>query len=132
MKDIVKAMLLRGTNVLLARRSSERRNYPNRWSFPGGHVETGEALDDALMRELQEEIGLTPLVFRKIGGITEPDPSINSDVLYHMYVVNAWAGGEPSIVGDEHSEIPWFSIQAACTPQDLALAEYVPILRKLL
>jgi 8-oxo-dGTP diphosphatase len=83
MKDIVKAMLLRGTNVLLARRSSERRNYPDRWSFPGGHVETGEALDDALMRELQEEIGLTPLVFRKIGGITEPDPSINSDVLYH-------------------------------------------------
>ena len=57
MKDIVKAMLLRGTNVLLARRSSGRRNYPDRWSFPGGHVETGEALDDALMRELQEEIG---------------------------------------------------------------------------
>jgi ADP-ribose pyrophosphatase YjhB (NUDIX family) len=36
MKDIVKAMLLRGTNVLLARRSSGRRNYPDRWSFPGG------------------------------------------------------------------------------------------------
>ena len=63
MKDIVKAMLLRGTNVLLARRSSARRTYPDRWSFPGGHVETGEALDDALVRELQEEIGLTPLVF---------------------------------------------------------------------
>ena len=89
MKDIVKAMLLRGTNVLLARRSSGRRNYPDRWSFPGGHVETGEAPDDALARELQEEIGLTPLVFWKIGGIIEPNPSINGDVLYHMYAVNA-------------------------------------------
>ena len=57
MKDIVKAILLRGSNVLLARRSSGPRNYPDRWSFPGGHVETGEALDDALVRELQEEIG---------------------------------------------------------------------------
>jgi mutator protein MutT len=132
MKDIVKAMLLRGTNVLLARRSSGRRNYPDRWSFPGGHVETGEALDDALVRELQEEIGLTPLVFWKIGEIIEPNPSINGDVLYHMYAVNAWAGGEPSIVGDEHSEIRWFRIHAAAALQHLALAEYVPILRKLL
>jgi 8-oxo-dGTP pyrophosphatase MutT (NUDIX family) len=128
MKDIVKAMLLRGTNVLLARRSSGRRTYPDRWSF----LETGEALDDALVRELQEEIGLTPLVFWKIGQIIEPNPSISGDVLYHMYAVNAWAGGEPSIVGDEHSEIRWFSIRAACSLQHLALAEYVPILRKLL
>ena len=132
MKDIVKAILLRGSNVLLARRSSGRRNYPDRWSFPGGHVETGEALDDALVRELQEEIGLTPLVFWKIREIIEPNPSINGDALYHMYAVNSWAGGEPNIVGDEHSEIRWFSIHAACALQHLALDEYVPILPKLL
>ena len=84
------------------------------------------------MRELREEIELTPLVFWKIGEIIEPNPSINGDVLYHMYAVKAWAGGEPSIVGDEHSEIRWFSIHAACALRHLALAEYVPILRKLL
>ena len=132
MKDFVKAMLLRGTNALLARRSSGRRNYPDRWSFPGGHVETGETLDDTLVRELQEEIKLTPLVFWKIGEIIEPNPMINCDVLYHMYAVNAWAGGEPSIVGNEHSEIRWFGIHAAAALQHLALAEYLPILRTLL
>jgi hypothetical protein len=39
--------------------------------------------------------------------------------------------GEPGVVGDEHSEMRWFSIDAACALQDLALAEYVQILDKL-
>ncbi len=132
MSDIVNALLVRANTVLLARRSSERRTYPNCWSFPGGQVETGESLDDALVRELQEEVGLCPLAYRKLGTIGEPNPQINGDVVYHMYAVSAWIGGEPGIVGDEHSKIEWFSVDAACLLQDLALAEYVTILHKLL
>ena len=98
MTDIVNALLFRNKTVLLARRSSRRRTYPNCWSFPGGHVEAGETLDDALARELQEEMGLTPLVFRKIGTIIEPNPQINNEVVYHMYAVSAWSGGE----GQQH------------------------------
>src|SRR5436309_1462601 len=63
MTDIVNGLLLRNGTVLLARRSAGRQAYPNRWSFPGGHVEAGESLDDALIRELREEIGVTPLSF---------------------------------------------------------------------
>src|SRR5437667_5927330 len=55
MTDIVNGLLLRNGAVLLARRSAGRQAYPNRWSFPGGHVEAGESLDDALIRELREE-----------------------------------------------------------------------------
>jgi 8-oxo-dGTP diphosphatase len=131
MIDIVKALLVRANTVLLARRNSGRSIYPNCWSFPGGHVEIGESLDDALARELQEEVGLTPIAYGKVGTIIEPNPQINGDVVYHMYAVSAWAGGEPGIIGDEHSEIQWFSVDAACALQDLALAEYVAILHKL-
>jgi hypothetical protein len=35
------------------------------------------------------------------------------------------------MVGDEHSEIRWFSIDAACALPDLALPEYAAILHKL-
>jgi len=33
------------------------------WEFPGGKIEKGESRDDALVREFQEELGVTPMEF---------------------------------------------------------------------
>ncbi|HXP04614.1 MAG TPA: NUDIX hydrolase [Stellaceae bacterium] len=131
MQDIVNAVFVRSGRVLLSRRSAARRTYPNCWSFPGGHVEPGESLDEALTRELREEVGVTPTSSRKLGTLAEPAPCLNGEVVYHFYAVSDWAGGEPRLVGDEHSELRWFSISAACALPDLALLEYSAILRKL-
>jgi len=130
MADIVNALFLRCGTVLLARRSAERRAYPNRWSFPGGHVEPGETLQDALVRELGEEVGVRPLSFEKVGVIEEPDPEANGEITYHMFAVTVWDRGEPFLVGDEHSEIRWFQFSAACRILDLAIIEYRAILQR--
>jgi mutator protein MutT len=90
MTDIVNALLVRNGTILLGRRSPERKAYPNRWSFPGGHVEEGESLDAALLREVREEVGVTPVMFRKLGVIEEPNPQANGKATYHMYEVSAW------------------------------------------
>jgi len=52
----VSALLVRGDRVLLIRRRAE----PNRgrWSFPGGVVDLGESVRDAVVREVREETGL--------------------------------------------------------------------------
>ncbi|KAM6038133.1 nucleoside diphosphate-linked moiety X motif 17 isoform 2-T2 [Theristicus caerulescens] len=54
------AVLLRASTgrVLLTRRAAGLRAFPNVWVPPGGHVEPGEELLDAGLRELEEETGL--------------------------------------------------------------------------
>ena len=52
----VGALVMRGDEVLLVKRRYPPA--PNRWSVPGGHVEAGEELSEAVLRELKEETGI--------------------------------------------------------------------------
>lgn len=44
--------------ILLERRSKNKKTNPNMWSRVGGHVESGETVEEAIIREINEEIGI--------------------------------------------------------------------------
>jgi 8-oxo-dGTP diphosphatase len=73
-------------------------------------VEDGESLKEALIREVQEEVGVTPTQFKLIAAVRERQPDIYGDALHHVYAVTGWQGGEPANVCDEHTELQWFSV----------------------
>jgi 8-oxo-dGTP diphosphatase len=109
------------------RRSPHRSAYPGLWSFPGGHVEQHETLTEALVREIREEVGVTPTSFFFLGSIDDPNAPETDPATYHMYSVSAWNGGEPTLLGDEHTALGWFTPAAAIVLPDLALEEYRPL-----
>ena len=47
--------------ILLGLRAAWKKAWPCHWDAIGGRVETGESLDDSLVREIQEEVGVMPI-----------------------------------------------------------------------
>ena len=129
MRDYACAILVRNGTILLGRRAAHRRAYPLCWDVIGGRVEDGETLDDALRRELGEELGIVPDAYEPLGRVVDNSPLERGEATYHMHIVRAWTGGEPAMVDDEHIELAWFTVEDACALPELALAEYVEMFR---
>jgi 8-oxo-dGTP diphosphatase len=100
----------RDGKILLGLRAPWKKVWPCHWDTVGGRVEAGESLEEALVREVQEEVGVTPTHFRLIATVKERQPEIYGDALHHIYAVTDWQGGEPANVCDEHTELKWFSV----------------------
>lgn len=62
MLDVVAGIIWQEGNYLAVERPKGAK-MAGWWEFPGGKVEPGESREDALVRELQEELGITPLDF---------------------------------------------------------------------
>lgn len=126
--ETVGAILLSSDGrVLLGLRSPKKKTWPGYWDIIGGHVEDGESLDDALVREVQEEVGVTPLRFKLVATFKERQPETHGEALHHVYVVTTWKGGNPANVCDEHTELRWFSISGMLSLKNIADAEYARI-----
>jgi 8-oxo-dGTP diphosphatase len=57
MVEVVAAIIERDGRILIGRRKPEQ-SHPLQWEFPGGKVEPGETPEQALARELEEELGI--------------------------------------------------------------------------
>ena len=106
------ALLVRGGRVLLGKRTSTIR-FAGMWDAFGGHLEPGEGAEEALRRELREELGIRVTEARFLEVYEDVDPTSRETFRHHLFLVSGWEG-ESRIANEEHSEIRWFSAEEAC------------------
>lgn len=126
------ALIARDGKILLGRRAHFRTAYPNCWDFIGGKIEDGETAEQALTRELGEEIAISPLKPIYFDKIRDIHADSGNPPIYHFFKVYDWQGGEPVINNHEHSHLEWFTLEQACDLSNLALPEYRSLLRSAL
>ena len=124
--DVVAAVIIRGGKVLCVQRPENAREYISmKWEFPGGKIEPGEDREQALKREILEELDV------EIGNLdyfmtvehTYPD----FHVVMHAYTCSILKG-EPVL--KEHVALKWLPVEEL-DQLDWAAAD-IPIVEKLM
>jgi 8-oxo-dGTP diphosphatase len=98
----VSALVVDQDELLLVRRS--RPPFAWHWAMPGGKVEAGETLAEAVVRELHEETGLEGVCGEYVGLVEVIEPEHHYVVL--DYRAHLLVHGEPR-PGDDVDEVRW-------------------------
>ena len=89
--EVAVGILIRETDgALLLSTRPEGKPYAGYWEFPGGKIEPGESVEQALRRELQEELGIT-IASAEAWKVTEHDYP-HALVRLHWCKVSRWQG----------------------------------------
>lgn len=102
---VVTALIMKGDLVLVGLRP-EGKNLAGQWEFPGGKIEAGESPEEALKRELKEELAIDA----EIGEIVFAGTHSYGEtgILLIFYTVRFWKG-EPKPI--YHRDLKWVNLK---------------------
>jgi len=100
--DVAVAAIRDDQNRLLISKRHEHLHQGGLWEFPGGKIEAGETIHQALVREIHEELGIDVLDARPL--IKIPHKYSDRSVCLHVWLVETFSGNPQ---GKEGQKIRW-------------------------
>lgn len=95
------------------------------WGLPGGHLEFGESFEEALSRELKEELGITATRMRQLGAFNTPSLPLSHHVQI-AFIIDEFNGTPLNIEPDKCSEIHFFALDNLPEP---IFSSSVPVIK---
>ncbi|MFC5146166.1 (deoxy)nucleoside triphosphate pyrophosphohydrolase [Streptomyces aureoversilis] len=99
---VVGAALFDGGRLLAARRSAPPE-LAGRWELPGGKLEPGESAEQALVRELREELGVEAEPLERVAG----EWPLRPPYVLHVWTARLLAGEARPL--QDHDELRWLA-----------------------
>ncbi|RJR31668.1 NUDIX hydrolase [Candidatus Parcubacteria bacterium] len=92
--------------ILLVKRAKTQKEFPDCWSFPGGGCETGETAEEAIKREIKEELNCKIKKLQYFKSYYYKGKGYHSRVLYFYGTIS----GKIKLQEKELSDFKWFEL----------------------
>jgi len=101
MIDVVAAVIKKNNKYFIAQRN-RKKHFAYHWEFPGGKVDYDESFENALKREINEELSINIKINKKITSQKHKDEKINVEV--HYFLCETF---NTNIILSEHEDMKW-------------------------
>jgi 8-oxo-dGTP diphosphatase len=124
--EVVAAVIFREGKVLCVQRAEHEREYVSlKWEFPGGKVEVGESREEALIREIREELSVDIEVSEFLMTVEHTYPDFHLTMHVFKCILD-----QGEITLNEHVALKWLSLDEL-DQLDWAAAD-VPVVKTLM
>ncbi|MDO8647857.1 MAG: NUDIX hydrolase [Candidatus Diapherotrites archaeon] len=95
-------IFVKGSKFLVEKRAMTKAVDPGALEIPGGHFEKGETAEQALLREVKEELNVVPTTYKPLCKLVYKHPKETQ--LCHYFVITKWTG---EIKNQEAESLQW-------------------------
>ena len=110
---VVAAIIRQGERILATQRGYG--DYKDGWEFPGGKIEPGETPEEAVVREIEEELGMTVAVEQHVVDVAYDYPQFHLEMACFLCSI---AEGTPHLL--EHEAARWL------LPHEIDSVDWLP------
>ena len=110
---VVAAIIRQGERILATQRGDG--DYKDGWEFPGGKIEPGETPEQAVVREIEEELGMTVAVEQHVVDVSYDYPQFHLEMACYLCSI---AEGTPRLL--EHEAARWL------LPHEIDSVDWLP------
>ena len=104
---VVAGLIFQNDKLLICRRPNFK-DHPLKWEFPGGKIKNDETNEEALTREINEELSINIINCEELISYNFSYKNLNKRIFIYFYLVNNFSG---KVLNNFHKELKWIEIK---------------------